>query len=180
LEAGALPSTEEDSNWTVAVFRCPRRNWTETLSNLFSELDKQKLALMPHYTLRAFDPLTNSLIVSFRILRKQEHEKPIKDLVEKLLKDHEHEFDPRGQTRFAQYHAWGSLVGWTREKCEILSKMSRLVLDIIRSDTSRDDKEQWTHLFSNMAVVFDLLKIYQSPETILNPDATPYRVLRYG
>jgi len=61
-----------------------------------------------------------------------------------------------------------------------LSKISRFVLEIIKSDTSRDDKEDWTHLFSNMAAVFDLFKIYQSPETIRNPDKTSYRVLRYG
>ena len=173
-------STEEGSNWTVVVFRCPRKNWTETLRNLYSELDKQGLSLMPHYTIRLFDASTDSFIVSFRILRQKEHEAAITSLLEKFLKDYEHEIDPRGSSPFSQYHAWGNTVGWTKNRCEILSKISRFVLEIIRSDTSRNDKEEWTHLFSNMAGVFDLFKIYQSPETILNPDVTQYRVLRYS
>jgi len=180
----AVPDPTDGSNWTVVVFRCPRKNWTEILSNFFSELDKQKLSLIPHYTIRSFEPSTNSFIISFRILRKQEHEGSIKSLIEKFMKGYDHEIDPKAGTPFSSSHMWirheGRAEKWTKDRCQILSKISRFVLKIIKSDTSRDDKEDWTHLFSNMIAVFDLFKIYQSPETILNPDKTPYRVLRYG
>jgi hypothetical protein len=177
-------STAEGSNWTVVVFRCPRKNWTETLKSFFSELDKQRLSLNPHYTIRSFEPSTNSFIISFRTLRRQEHEESVKSLIEKFLKNYEHEIDPKAGTPFSNCHMWirhGEKDSrWTPERCHILSRISRFVLEIIKSDTSRDDKEEWTHLFSNMAGVFDLFKIYQSPETILNPDVTQYRVLRYS
>ena len=60
LSSDDFPVTEEGSNWTVVVFRCPRKNWTEVLRDLYSELDKQRLSLMPHYTIRFFDASTNS------------------------------------------------------------------------------------------------------------------------
>jgi len=177
-------STEEGSNWTVVVFRCPRKNWTETLRSFFSKLDKQRLSLNPHYTIRSFESSTDSFIISFRILRKQEHEEPVKSLIEKLSKNYDHETDPKAGTTFSNYHMWirhgEKDPRWTPERCHTLSKISRFVLEIMKSDTIRDDKEEWTHLFSNMAGVFDLFKIYQSPETILNPDVTQYRVLRYS
>ena len=180
----AIPDPTEGSNWTVVVFRCPRRNWTEILSNFFSELDKQKLSLIPHYTIRLFEPPTDSLICSVRILRKQENEKSIKDLIEKFMENYDHEIDPEAGTLFSNFHKWirhgERAAKWTEDRCRILSKISRFVLEIIKSDTSRDDKEEWTHLFSNMAGVFELFKIYHSPMTILNPDTTQYRVLRYG
>jgi len=179
-----IPNTTEGSNWTVAVFSCPRKNWIEVLSSFFSELDKQKSSFIPHYTIRSFEPSTDSFIVSFRILRKQENEGAIKSLIQKLVKGYDHEVDPKAGTAFSNFHMWirhgGRDSKWTMERCRILSKISRFVLEIIKSDTSRDDKEAWTHLFSNMAGVFELFKIYHSPETILNPDTTQYRFLRYG
>lgn len=159
-----FPNTEEGSNWTVVVFRCPRKNWTETLRNLYSELDKQGLSLMPHYTIRAFDPLTDSFMVSFRILRKREDEAAIASLLEKFLKEYQHEIDPKGSSRLSQYHEWRGTIGWTKERCEILSKMSRFALESIKANTSMEVRLDWSHLFSNMIAVFDYEKRYQSPE----------------
>lgn len=171
MSQSKYPSTEEESNWTVAVFKCPRKNWTETLTKLYSELDKQGLSLTPHYTIRPFyDPFTDSLMISFRILRQKEDESAIKSLLENFLKDYPvHEIDPKESSPLHQYHAWIA-AEWTENECVILSSISRFVLGIIRSDTSLEDKEEWIHLFSNMAGVFDLLKVYRSPETMLNPD----------
>jgi hypothetical protein len=184
LSSKDFPVTEEGSNWTVVVFRCPRKKWTETLRNLFSKLEEQKSALIPHYTIRSFEPTTESLIISFRILRKQEHEEAIKSLMDKFMKDYNHEIDPEEGSPLSVFHKWirhGERDShWNMERCQTLSRISRFVLEIMKSDTSRDDKEEWTHLFSNMAAVFDLLKVYHSPETILNPDKTQYRVLKYG
>jgi hypothetical protein len=164
LSPQEFPNTEEGSNWTVVVFRCPRRNWTETLRNLCSELDNQGLSLMPHYTIRAFDPLTDSFMISFRILRQKIHEVAITSLLEKILKNYEHEIDPKGSSPFSQFHAWGSTVGWTKDRCEILSKMSRFALESIKANTSMEVRLDWAHLFSNMIAIFDYEKRYRSPE----------------
>ncbi len=179
-----FPETTEGSNWTVAVFRCPRKNWSEILSSFFSELGKLETPLIPHYKIVWYDQLTDSMTVSFRVLRKQEHEEPIKAQIDRFLKGYDHSIDPKEAEQLSIYHHWmthGSTnAKWTRERCQILSKISKFVLEIIKSDTSRDDKEEWTHMFSNMAAVFEIFKIYSSPETILNPDTIQYRVLKYG
>lgn len=174
----AVPDTTDGSNWTVAVFRCPRKNWTEILSSFFSELDKQKLSLIPHYTIRSFDQSTDSFIISFRILRKQENEGAIKSLIQKLIRGYDHEIDPKGGTLFSNFHAWichgERRAHWTKERCQILSKISRFALEIINSNTSIEDKLEQAHLFSNMIAVFDYEKSYHSPETYPN-----IRLLRY-
>jgi len=183
VSANDFPTTEDGNNWTTVVFRCPKKKWTETLKSFYSELDKQKLSLIPHYTIRSFDQETDSLMICFNILRKQQHEGEIRTLIEKLMNGYDHEIDPRHGTFFYNFHKWihhgDRSEKWTTERCQILSKISRFVLEIVKSDTSREDKEEWTHLFSNMAAVFEKLKVYTSPETVLSPDKTPYRILSY-
>ena len=95
LHSTNLPNPTEGDNWTVVVFKCSRKNWTITLCNLFSELDKQKESLIPHYTIRSFDQKSNSLIVSFRILRNKEDEELIKSLIEKFMKGYSYSIDPK-------------------------------------------------------------------------------------
>jgi hypothetical protein len=169
LEADALPSTEDGSNWTVAVFRCPRKNWTETLRSLFSELDKQKLALIPHYTTRAFEASTDSFIVSFRAVRKQEHEEPVKSLIDRLLKGYDHEIDPKAGSPFSEHHQWirhrQVEPEWNRQKCQTLSRISRAVLESIDSNTTAEQRYQWLHLFANMSVIFQIDERYWTAET---------------
>jgi hypothetical protein len=183
LPSQGYPETEEGSSWTVAVFACPRQNWTETLRDLYSLLDKQGLSLIPHYTIRAFNRQNDSLLISFRVLRKQENEGAIKSLLEEFMKIYPHEIDPEAGSSFSNAHAWirhgAKDPKRSLENCQTLSKLSRFVLEIFKSDTTRDDKEEWTHLFSNMTAMFDIFRIYQSPETILNPDVTEYRALKY-
>jgi len=97
--------------------------------------------------------------------RSQEHEKSLKSLIEKLMKGYDFEIDPdpKAESFFSNFHKWiqhgEKSPKRTMERCQILNKISRFVLEIINSDTSKEDKEEWTHLFCNMAAVFDLLKI---------------------
>lgn len=124
--------TTDGNNWTVAVFKCQRKNWTETLSSFFSELDKQEQSLIPHFTIRGFEPSTNSLTISLRIFRKQDHEAAIKSLIQKLLMNNTYEIDPKNSSLFSKNdHAWTSHgernEHWTMERCKILSKLSRFV-----------------------------------------------------
>jgi hypothetical protein len=163
------PNTEEGTNWTVVVFRCPRKNWTETLRSFFSELDKQRLSMNPHYTMRSFEPSTDSLIISFRVLRKQEHEESVKSLIEKLLENYEHETDPKAGTTFSSFHTWirhgEKDPKWTPERCHTLSKLSRFVLEIINSNTTFEQRREWLHLFANMSVIFQIKEELWTPET---------------
>jgi hypothetical protein len=152
----------------VVVFRCPRKNWTEVLRELYSELDKQRLSLMPHYTIRSFDASTDSLWISFRILRKKEDEAAIASLLEKFLKEYQHEIDPKESSPLSQYHEWRDIAGWTKNRCEILSKISRFVLEIINADTKMEDRLQWDHLFANMELIFQVKGVVRTPETYPN------------
>jgi hypothetical protein len=160
--------TEKGDNWTVVVFRCQRQHWTDILSDLMSELDKQGLAFIPHYTLRGFEASTSSLIVSFRILRKEEHEKAVKDLIDKALKGYDYEIDPDKGSAFSEQHKWfrhGQVEpDWNKEKCQALSKISRVVLEIINSDTGFEQRYQWLHLFANMSVIFQIEERCSAPE----------------
>lgn len=165
-----LPVTEDGNNWTVVVFRCPRKNWIETLGSLFSELDKQRLSFIPHYTLRLFDSSTDSFIVSFRTLRKQEDSESVKGLIDKLLEGYDHEIDPKTGSSFFQYHLWiyhGQVEpDWNRQKCQALSSISRLILSIIDSKTSFDQRYQWLHLFANMSAIFQIEERCWAAETL--------------
>ena len=165
-----LPSTEEGNNWTVAVFRCPRKNWTETLRDLYSELDKQKLSLTPHYTIRKYERQSDSFIISFRILRRQKHEEAIKSLIEKFMNGYAYEIgDPKAETSFPDCHQWirhgAKDAKWNKEKCEVLSKLSRLALEIIHSDTIMEERYEWLHLFANMTAIFQIEERVWTAET---------------
>jgi hypothetical protein len=81
------------------VFKCPRRNWIETLRDFVSDLDNEALSFAPHYTIRAFDASTNSFSISLRILRRKEKEESVKSLIEKLMRNCEHETDPQAGSR---------------------------------------------------------------------------------
>ena len=177
MSQSKYPSTEDGSNWRVALFDLPRKNWTEILKGLLSQFENRE-ARIPHYKIMRYIRESDSVQISFRVLRLQEHESLIKTNMAALS-----EYKPQIDLPKKEQHHWIEkglrIEYWTLERCQILNKLSKFVLEIIRSETTRDDKEEWTHLFSNMAGVFDLLRIYESPETILNPDVTQYRVLRH-
>jgi hypothetical protein len=161
----SFPNTEDVSNWTVVVFRCPRKNWTELLRGLYSELDKRRLSFIPNYTIRDSDPSTDSLMISFRILRKRKNEAAIKSLLDSFLKAYEHEVDPKADSPLFRFRAWESTLGWTRDRCEILGRISRFALEIINADTGLNVRLGWAHLFSNMIAIFEWEKAFRSPET---------------
>lgn len=164
-----FPTTEEGSNWTVVVFKCPRKNWTETLRSLYSELDKQNQPLIPHYEIRFFEQRTDSFFITFRILRKREDERVVKSLIEKFMKGRDYEIDPKTGSQFSSYHAWiqhgDRSAKWTEEKCKILSRISRFALEIINSDTTWKDRYEWLHLFANMAAIFQIEEVAWTAET---------------
>ncbi len=178
LDSINLPNPTEGDNWTVVVFKCPRENWTVTLCNLFSELEKQKESLIPHYTIRSFDKKSNSLIISFRILRNKEDEEIIKSLIDIVMKGYSYSIDPKEGDFFFTFHAWivhgNKADHWTEERCQILSKLSRFVLEIINSNSNLKDRIEWTHLFSNMIEINEYEKIVYSSETLPNSCVLKY------
>jgi len=178
-----FPPTEAGDSWTEVVFKCPRNNWVQVLRGFFSHIELCKECLIPHYTIRSFEPASDLLIIEFKILRRQQDEKLVKSKVMEFLKGYDYEVDPEKGDRLFPFHFWikkgTTSPRWTRERCLILSKISKFVLEIINSDTVKEDKEEWTHLFSNMMAMFEVLKIYYSPEIILSQEKNPYKVLKY-
>jgi hypothetical protein len=174
-----LPSTEDGSNWTVAVFDLPRENWAEILKGLLRQFENKE-AKIPHYKIMRYVPESYSLKISFRVLRLQKHESLIKAKMAEALSEYKPQIDLPKSVQHHWIEKGLRMEYWTLERCQILNELSKDVLKIIRSDTSLGDKENWTHLFSNMAGVFELFKIYRSPETMLNPDQTQSdRALNY-
>ena len=162
-----FPITEEGNNWTVFVFKCPRYNWIQVLRELFTFLSQCKECLLPHFTIRDYDE--TSLFISFRILRREEHKALVESkILESNIRRFEHKIDPPKDHSFYRYYAWidknTCCEDWTRERCEILSKLSEFVLDVIESNTTLEDRIAMNHLFSNMTSVFELLRFVQAPE----------------
>lgn len=170
------PVTEKGNNWSVAVFRLPLKNWVNVIRELPSFLKSHKEFLIPHYTIRAYEG--NSIIISFRILRNQQDEELVKSTIMDFLKDYEYEIDPIQGNKFYQYHAWiskgQSSSLWTNERCIILNKLSKFVSEIIDSDTTKEERIQWGHLFSNMMTISDFIRIIRSPETSPNLEPLYY------
>ena len=85
------------------------------------------------------------------------------------MKGYSYEIDPKEGSFFYIFHSWiihGNITEhWTEERCQILSKLSRFVLEIVNSNTDLEDRIEWAHLFSNMIEVFDWEKIVTSSET---------------
>ena len=183
MKSESFPITEEGNNWTVVVFKCPRTNWVEILRGFFSHIEPHKECLIPHYTIRAFEGASDSLILSLRVLRRKEDEELVKSKMTEFIKGYEYQIDPTEKDSFYNYHNWikkgATSRKWTRERCLILSKISKFVLEIINSETTKEDKEEWTHLLSNTMAMFDVLKIYQCPEIIVSPERNTYKVLKY-
>lgn len=162
----SLPDTHEGNNWTVAVFQCPQDDWTKVLKDFFQFLEPCEECLLPHYTIKAYDPFT----ISFRILRYERDEIRVIAQLTEFLKDYPHQFDPDDNDRFGQYHQWihkgQRNEYWTNDRCVTLNKLSQCVLDIITSDTKEKDRVEWGHLFSNMMAIFDVAHIFRSPDII--------------
>ena len=169
MESENFPITIEGNSWTEVVFKCPRMTWVQILRDLFSHLEPYKECLIPHYVIRAFEPTNNSMIIEFRVLRRQEDEELVKSRIKEFLKGYDYQIDPEEGDQFYPYHKWikkrATEQHWTRERCEILSKISRFVLKIINSDTTIEDKLEWGHLFSNMMAIFEGIYVHRSPET---------------
>ena len=163
----SFPVTEEGNNWTVVVFKCPRYTWVQVLRGFFTFLSRCKECLLPHFTVRDHD--ANSLFISFRILRRKEDKALVESkILESNIRRLEHKIDPPKGHPFFRYYAW---IGqntrcerWTKERCEILSKLSKFVLDTIKPNTTLENRIEWNHLFSNMTSVFELLRFVQAPE----------------
>lgn len=183
MKSENFPTTKKGSNWTVVVFKCPRMNWVHILRDLFSRIEQHKECMIPHYTIRTFEGASDSLVISLRVLRRREDEKLVKSTMAELIKDYDYQIDPTEKDSFYDYHKWiergATSRKWTSERCVILSKISKFALEIIDSDTTKEDREEWAHLFSNVMAMFDVLKVYWSPETMLIPERNPYKVLKY-
>jgi hypothetical protein len=173
MDLEELPATENGNNWTNVVLRCPRAKWAEILRGFFKQIKSSKECLIPHYKVWIFEPSKDLLVIEIRVLRRDRDVKFVKSKIAELLKGYDFQVDPQKHTWLAKK---GSSPKWTRERCLVLSMISRFVLEIIDSNTSEQDKEEWAHMFSNMMTMFEVEKTYKSPETLRQER---YKVLRY-
>jgi hypothetical protein len=162
----SFPNPQEGRNWTVAVVKAPKE-WVILLKRLLSSLEGCKECMIPHYTVRGSSG--DSVFISLRVLRRPQDEGYVKSKIAELLGDYEYAIDPEKGERLFEYHAWipkrETSAMWTKERCVILNKMSKFTLEIMESGAAENDRLQWGHLFSNMLAIFDLMRLYQSPES---------------
>jgi hypothetical protein len=164
LEADVLPPTEEGDNWTVAVFNLPRRNWTKILKSLLAQFDKNE-GRIPHYKIMFFDAAHDSFKISFRVLRRQENEGLIKARISETLSEYQPLIDPPKHDQHHWIEKGQRREHWTLERCQVLNKLSRFVLEIIDSETVLDERYKWLHLFANMSAIFQIKEKFWTAET---------------
>ena len=86
MESENFPITIEGNSWTEVVFKCSRMTWVQVLRDLFSHLEPYKEYLIPHYVIRDFEPTSDSMIIEFRVLRRQEDEELVKSRIKEFLR----------------------------------------------------------------------------------------------
>ena len=162
-----IPETKDGDNLTVAVFRLPLKGWITVMKELFSWVEGHEECFIPHYTISNFE--TDSLTVSFRVLRHVHEERQVIATLTEFLKGYEYSVNPPEGSKFREFHNWigkgENNPAWPKERCISLYKLSRFVIGFIKPEATRDDIIQWGHLFSNMTAISDFVRIVNNPET---------------
>jgi hypothetical protein len=141
---------------------------------LFQTVEAIQGAYMPHYTIReAIGPPLSLLTVSFRVLRKQSVEEPLKSQIATIMKERGLAFriDPQGNDHFAQCRAWASKGEvnpyWTRKRCDALNTLSRSIASFSTNSVfDSDSRFEWAHLFVNMLGLQEAVMVSDSTQPI--------------
>lgn len=163
-------ATENGDNWTVVVFKCGINELRHALNRLFAKVDSLSGIEIPHFTLRSFE-IGAMVTVSFRVLRNP----AISDSVASEISDSlqqarlNYAVDPSLHQELGEFHAWirhgGENPFWSRNRCELLSQLSRLVVSAAKSDVfEARDRSLLAHLAVNM--------LFLQEATVPRSDAT--------
>jgi len=151
----ALP-TENGNNWTVVVFKCGINELRHALNGLFAKVDSLAGIEIPHFTLRWFD-IGTMVTVSFRVLRNSEISDSVANEISDSLRQAGLNFavDPSVDQELGKFHTWirhgGENLFGNRNRCELLSHLSRVVVSAAKSDVFEAcDRSLLAHLAVNM------------------------------
>jgi hypothetical protein len=149
-------ATENGDNWTVVVFKCGVNELRPVLDGLFAKADSLHGIEIPHFTVRWFHVGT-MMIVSFRLLRHPEISESVASGISDSLRHAGLNFavDPSVDQELGEFHTWirhgGENPFWNRDRCELLSQLSRLVASAARLDVfEARDRSLLAHLTVNM------------------------------
>jgi len=164
--------TENGDNWTVAVLKCGVNELRPVLNGLFDKVDSLPGIEVPHFTLRWYDAGT-IVIVSFRVLRDPEISDSVANGISDSLRQHGPNFaiDPTMDQELGEFHAWirhgEKNPHWHRNRCELLSQLSRLAASAAKSDIFEAcDRAELAHLTVNM--------LFLQEATVLGSNAAYY------
>ena len=148
-------ATQSRRNWTVRVFRCPTRRWSNILVELWRFIGDIEGADIPHFLIR--ETRGGSHIVSLRVLRDPSREQIVEEALSSFLVQHQLEHvqvqpdDPRD--------GWitDHDPTWNRERCGLLNRLSEFVASLAESNMfGVDDRISMAHLFAIMLGLYEM------------------------
>jgi hypothetical protein len=148
-----------DNDWCVAVFRCKQEGIRDVLLDFYSFMKDVEGVKSLHFLIR--DRIRSDIVVCFRVLTEQKSKEIIRSKMRfKLggLVPDKFAVDPDSRHPLKKYVAWNveertSEVGVQKfsEFCDILSKMSDLVIQMLKNDYFKsDERTEIAHIMSWM------------------------------
>ncbi|MGB8780790.1 MAG: hypothetical protein WCD81_09105 [Candidatus Bathyarchaeia archaeon] len=131
-----------DDDWSVAVFKCAPENVRSVLLEFYGFLVDLVGVKNLHFLVR--DRVEDEVVVSFRVLTEKKYHEVVKSKMNYklgILVPDKFAVNPDSQNPLNKYVAWGaekriSKSGLDKfpEFCNLLSKMSGLVIEMLKND----------------------------------------------
>lgn len=148
-----------DADWSVAVFICRQENIQSVLVNIYDFVKDLDGVESLHFMIR--DRVEDEIIVSFRVLATKKAREIVKSKMNYKLNElvpDKFVIDPDTHDPLNEYVVWGtekrlsnSGVDKFPEFCSLLSKMSSLVIEMLKNDYfSSAERVEIAHVMSWM------------------------------
>jgi hypothetical protein len=144
-----FPNTEDEDNWSVFFFDCPKDKVEKLIVMLFKRTKEIIPNSLPNYTMRSWSK--NSIKISFRVLRDKNNQKVVQRLersIEELLSEEDISpiINPTGKD--AEISGWSSA---PLRKCKAYNRLSEFVVKLAKENLFQpDDRNEMRHLTINM------------------------------
>lgn len=145
-----FPDTQNEHNWSVFLFDCPKDKVQKLIARLFDHIKKIVPNSLPNYTMRFWNKTT--IKISLRVLRDGTKKEIVTELemsvLEILRKEHiEPIINPTGEDQ--KISGWSS--GDTLERCKAYNRLSEFVVWLADGNQfGTDDRNLMRHLAINM------------------------------
>lgn len=152
-----LPNCEDEDNWTVFLFDCPKTKIDRLMGALFKLAKEIVKNSLPNYTMRGWNE--NSVKVSFNVLRDKNDRQDISRLKNGILDILRKEniqpiIDPRGEDRATS--GWSSA---SLSKCKAYNMLSEFVVNLSQDNLfSPDNRNEMRHLAINMLFMREAIR----------------------